>query len=258
MSYTPTEWSDGDSVTTAKLNNLESGVSAVGYEPTEWSAGDVVTAEKLNKLEQGVAESADVMAKYFNRSITEFKIPEDPSGDGYEVGDGCYMTFLGCALLEYIEGLENIIGLKKNAFTGTNKLTGTLIFPNVITITGGTEGYVFGGSKVESISFPVLTTIEDLTLCGMSELEYAYLPSVENIGNSLQGCSKLKHIYIGADCESIGSACFGGSGYQSSGLIIDCGFAEGAVTGAPWAASNATINYNVPDPESIDAMIDDE
>jgi hypothetical protein len=76
--------------------------------------------------------------------------------------------------------------------------------------------------------------------------------------DSFQGDQYLKHVYIGKDCTSIGSACFGSSGGASTGLIIDCGFAEGAVSGAPWGAANATINYNVPDPGSIDAMIEGE
>lgn len=264
MSYIPSEWSDGNEVTSAKLNNLESGVTAVGYEPTTWKAGDVVTAEKLNHLEQGVADS-DQLTSLMNGTVTEFTITEEMKREnnfnGYKylgIGFSYPLSFSDCKDLETINGLSLVDIVKGYAFTGCVKLK-NLCIPNAVTV--GDSNYslsVLGGSGVETISLDSVTAIYDGVSSGASNLEYVYLPKAVTIGSSIQGCSKLKHVYIGADCTSINAGCFGGSGGQSTGLIIDCGFAEGAVSGAPWAASNATINYNVPDPGSIEAMIEGE
>lgn len=261
MSYIPTDWSDNDEITSVSLNHLESGVTAVGYEPTQWSAGDVVTAEKLNKLEQGVAESADVMVDYINRSITEFTITPEMNSYGSEYPEyfsigGYGFTFRNCSHLTKVNGLELITyEVSPDAFTGT-ALT-EIDLPNAYYIGSSNDNYsIIGGSSCAKLSCKKAETIYKGGLSGAASLEYLYLPSAKTIGDSVQGCSKIKHVYIGANCTSIGSSCFSGSGGQSTGLIIDCGFAEGAVSGAPWGATNATINYNVPDPGSIDAMIE--
>lgn len=261
MSYIPTNWADNDEVTSAKLNHLESGVTAVGYEPTTWAAGDVVTAEKLNHLEQGVADSVDVMANYANRSLTEFAFTEDMQVNGeLSIGSNYYtLDFAGCTLLERFTGTEFVNQrILPHVFDRTSSLT-RIDFPNAQDI-GGTSDSIGLDSGMKEVSFKNAKTIGNGALCIMSALEHVYIPSVTQLGSSIQGCSKLKHVYIGANCTSINSSCFAGSGGSGTGvgLIIDCGFAEGAVSGAPWGASNATINYNVPDPGSIDAMIEGE
>ena len=59
MSYTPQTWENGDIITAAKLNNIESGVQSVSnsYTPTTWVNGDIITAVKLNNIEQGIANA---------------------------------------------------------------------------------------------------------------------------------------------------------------------------------------------------------
>ena len=286
MSYTPTEWNDNDEVTSTLLNNLESGVTAVGYEPTQWSAGDVVTAEKLNKLEQGVADSADVFLHYIKRDLTEFTITPDmfPYQDindehwdyyrdnGYtdeEIEEYMFsyrklsdaLNFDGCTNLTKINGLDLIHSVQlTHAFAGCQSLTeielpnATYIVSDIISSATNTYN-IIASSGIKKFSAPKALVVADGGFTGGLNLEYCYLPKVTKIGNVFQGCSSLKRVYIGADCTEIGSACFGGS---RSGLIIDCGFAQGAVSGASWASYNATINYNVPDPGSIDAMIESE
>lgn len=255
MSYIPTNWDDNDEVTSAKLNHLESGVTAVGYEPTTWAAGDVVTAEKLNHLEQGVADSADVMANYVNRSMKEFTITEDMQRNGSLSIDSTF-HFGGCTNLERINGLDLVdYYVDFPGFAGAIKLK-EVYLPNAMSLSS--SGGIIAGSGIERFSIPKATYMSGTdTLSGAQNLQYLYMPSMTNV-TAVQGCTKLKHVYIGKDCTSIESACFSGSGGQSTGLIIDCGFAEGAVSGAPWGATNATINYNVPDPGSIDAMIEGE
>lgn len=128
-------------------------------------------------------------------------------------------------------------------------------FPNVTSFntslnSSDTAGHSqFGGSGTNSeslfIDFPALLEAGNSLLSG-SAVTKCYMPAVTKVGNSFQGCNRLTEVYIGPNCTSIGSAAFGGA---KSGIIINCGFAEGNVSGAPWAAQNATINYNVPVPE---------
>ena len=65
MSYTPTNWKKGDIITSARLNNIEDGVSEVSneYTPTNWQNGDVITADKLNNIEQGIVDVGGELAE---------------------------------------------------------------------------------------------------------------------------------------------------------------------------------------------------
>ena len=68
-------------------------------------------------------------------------------------------------------------------------------------------------------------------------------PLVEIINGACYGATNLDYVYIPATVTTIGSLSF--TGVKGT---IDCGFAEGAVSGAPWGATNATIHYNVAEP----------
>lgn len=274
MSYTPTEWKDNDEVTSTLLNNLESGVTAVGYTPTTWSAGDVVTAEKLNKLEQGVADSSEMLALYMSRKITSFTLtkdmfeaqdPDDEWWEGEDPDEDDFfqvrfigqraITFNDCTKLSKINGLDLVYGIGVGAFKFCESLT-ELYLPNAELIGSSnpySNGSVIDSSAIEKISAPKVTEVGISALSGGNYLQYCYLPKVTKISSGAFGYDPLEHIYIGADCTSIASNAFGN---VTSNVIIDCGFAENAVSGAPWGATNATINYNVTDPESIEAMIE--
>lgn len=42
----------------------------MAYTPTNWANGDVITSEKLNKMEQGIAGSGDVYALHTTVTVT--------------------------------------------------------------------------------------------------------------------------------------------------------------------------------------------
>ena len=52
MSYTPTEWKNGDIITAEKMNKIQGAIE--NYTPTEWKNGDIITAEKMNKIQQAI------------------------------------------------------------------------------------------------------------------------------------------------------------------------------------------------------------
>ena len=61
MSYTKTTWANGDTITSEKLNNAESGIEEINmsYEKQTWSNGDIITADKLNHIEDGIGGGGD-------------------------------------------------------------------------------------------------------------------------------------------------------------------------------------------------------
>ena len=86
---------------------------------------------------------------------------------------------------------------------------------------------------------------------GVTALEKVVFPSTwTNIKpGRCYGCTNLKEVYILCPNPTIDASAFGDC--TQNDLVINCAFAEGAVAGAPWGATNATINYNVPAPRDI-------
>lgn len=206
----------------------------------------------LEKLDSGGSD--DVLASLVRRDIKEFTFTSD-MGSSVQIGNACPLSFNGLGLLEHINGLEIIKVIHTNGLTGTPKLTETLTFQNVESVGDFYNGgSAFGGSGVRALSFPSAEQFYIGCFVGAPNLETIYAPQIKTIGtNIFDGTGKVLHVYIGSGATTIHNNAFSGS---QSGMIIDCGFAEGAVSDAPWGATNATINYNVPDPGSIDAMIE--
>ncbi len=59
MSYTPHEWTKGETFTAAKFNNIEEGVAELTeeYTPHVWVKGETITSEKLNHIETAIADA---------------------------------------------------------------------------------------------------------------------------------------------------------------------------------------------------------
>ena len=58
---------------------------------------------------------------------------------------------------------------------------------------------------------------------------------------AFRDCTGLKQITFRSTVTSISTSAFSGC---SNLTVINAPWAEGAVAGAPWGATNATINYN--------------
>ena len=79
-------------------------------------------------------------------------------------------------------------------------------------------------------------------LIDRSIVTYTIPSSVTSIGvSAFASCTSLTSVTIPSSVTSIGVSAF-----VSCTRLTDiyCGFAEGAVSGAPWGADNATIHYN--------------
>ena len=106
-----------------------------------------------------------------------------------------------------------------------------------------------GNNTFDSCSTLALTSLpEGITSIGNRAFYYCYKLALTSLPAGLQiikdyafsVCSGLTSITFEGTPRSIGS-CFGNC---SNLTTINVPWAEGAVSGAPWGAKNATINYN--------------
>lgn len=188
-------------------------------------------------------------------NMTEINLPEGITTIGHR-------AFAACSKLKEIVAPVSCVSLVTSTLTSSFASFGgcdileRAKFPGVRVLSSyaaQNQYNMFSGVGMNSqngfvIEFDSLETIPNQLFSGSGATKII-LPSAVTIGESFQGSSKLAEVYIGPDCTTIGEAAFGGT---KSGIVINCGFAEGAVTGAPWAATNATINYNVPVPNVED------
>lgn len=105
---------------------------------------------------------------------------------------------------------------------------------------------LYGCNVLSETYFPRVTTIQGSGFANCSALESVSFPSLVSIeGKPFENCSNLSEIYVGPNVTSLSNTAFSGA---ADGVVINCGFSSGAVAGAPWGATNATINYDVPAP----------
>lgn len=177
-------------------------------------------------------------------------------------------AFEGCSGVKTIRFPETVEQIKQYAFKNCYSLE-NIVTPNsctTIDCNGPDGGQTFSGcSNLKYAYFSNVTTIiintwgseyDSLVFDGAGSYLYSdnrpviVFPKIQRIAKAMfKGCN-AREIYIGADCAEIASDAF--ASMQNTSATINCGFAEGAVEGAPWGATSATINYNVPVPNVED------
>lgn len=98
--------------------------------------------------------------------------------------------------------------------------------------------------SLKSLELPEgLTSIDDSAFSACTSLESLELPKeLKSIGSeAFYGCTDLTQITFNGTPTSIGDYAFE---YCPNLTTINVPWAEGAVEGAPWGATDATINYN--------------
>ena len=145
-----------------------------------------------------------------------------------------------CPNLDNVE-LPLLKSASEYAFLGPNKLR-SISLPS---LTSCSTGIFFSCSLLESVSLPKLQSMGNNTFYSCPAIRQIDLPSVKTIGsNQITGCTSLKVINIGPSITSINAQAFQNA---PEGLVINLPVAEGAISGAPWGATNnIIINYDTP------------
>ena len=136
---------------------------------------------------------------------------------------------------------KEIANIGNSAFSGCTNLALTSLPSGIISIK---RLSFFSCSNLALTSLPDgVTNIEHDAFYNCINLALTSLPeSITNIGtHAFTGCTNLSSITFKGTPDSIGESVFE---YCTNLTTINVPWAEGAVAGAPWGATNATINYN--------------
>ena len=125
--------------------------------------------------------------------------------------------FSGCSSLNNVILPDSIETLGESAFSGCSSLTSITLSKNIKKIPNN----CFSGCGFETFTISDDSLIEEL----------------ENV--IFNGCSKLKTVYIGKNVKTIGGGGFSGT----SGVNIRINKIKDSISGSPWAATNATVDW---------------
>ena len=96
--------------------------------------------------------------------------------------------------------------------------------------------------KLQEIILPRASTIMNAAFYSCDVLKKLDLPSATQIRSNIF-TSSVEELNIGPNISSIATDAFRLAG---AGLVINLPVAEGVISGAPWGATDAVINYEVP------------
>lgn len=138
-------------------------------------------------------------------------------GDGItSIPNGC---FGNCSSLNNVILPDSVETLEQTAFSGCSSLSSITLSKNIKKIPT---------SCFSNCGFETFTISDDLKI-----------EELENV--VFQGCSNLKMVYIGKNVKTIGPGCFASIGSPST--VIQINQKKDAISGSPWAASNATVEW---------------
>lgn len=164
---------------------------------------------------------------------------------GYEAGYGDGLTLIE-PLKSYYNGDTNDVvlpgGLTKiraSAFRQHGLMTSVSGLDDVTVV----DSYAFADCKaLTGISLPKVNNIVSRAFYACTALASVYMPKVTRIQSQVfYNCTSLTSITFQSTPTLIDSTAFSGC---TNLKTINVPFAEGTVAGAPWGATNATINYN--------------
>ena len=114
---------------------------------------------------------------------------------------------------------------------------------NAIRTKTGVTGALSLNAMANAIkNYTVIGMTSDIPFIQRDAAKFTIPSGVTSIGpRAFSGCTSLLSVTIPSSVTSIGDMAFFGCFKLTH---IYCGFAEGAVSGAPWEATNATIHYN--------------
>ena len=136
--------------------------------------------------------------------------------------------------------MPNVVNIGNYAFTSCPSLK-KICYPKLTTLG---PGVFYACTNVEEIELPRLETIGEYAIASCIKVQQIDLPSIKSIGRDLlYADSQATVVNIGPNITTIHADAFR---YKTDEFVINMAVPEGKVSGAPWGAVNATINYNVP------------
>lgn len=207
----------GDAVTLTAIKKVVLGknVSFIGYRAFEgFGSTNLKTVELYSNMSQiDKTKTQDIFAD--NAGLETALLDFTNQGSTVNVPWGLFRNCTGLESATIKGPKVNLVGY---TFVDCSSLA-NITFENVGIL--GINGYCFKGcDALENVDLRNCTT-----------------PAINNNGFYDSG---LKEITLPAGVRLFPNS-FAGTG---EGLVINCEFAEGVVSGAPWGATNPVINYN--------------
>lgn len=196
---------------------------------------DLGTATIQCTLGAGYIDQGELMnvGTVVDRSVTKVKLPQGL------IRIGRY-AFCGCEALEAVELPQTLKSIGYSSFDGCKKLALAKLPPEII---GIDSGAFVNCNKLAITEIPAKVNMIGSTAfykCNSIERLEITSPTLIIDSGAFNNCSALSAVTFTAKPQRI-STCFS----QSYNLrTINVPWAEGEVSGAPWGATNATINYN--------------
>ena len=179
--------------------------------------------------------------------ITRFTLPSALTA----ISQYCFSY---CTSLVNVEIGDAVRTINSYAFDHCTALE-TIDFNAVTTI----NTYAFQYSGLKKLTIPsTITSIGAYAFAYCTSLEEVVLePTMTSMPNSyiFRGCTSLKKVYIKTSLTSLASNTF----YSDTAITdIYVPWASGAVSGAPWGATKATIHYNTVYDQNLTAISVDD
>lgn len=206
---------------------------------TATAYGDVVKGfaghQYLQNVNMPAATSIGDNAFYYS-NITNIELPDSITSIGSSAFSGCPLETLSLP--------ENITRIGGSAFEGCTKLAISSLPKNLVYIGIGAFAYCMklaikefprGVKDIQASAFLACANITELTfhedISSISYMAFWY-------------CTNLTKVTFKSKPSFIMPSSYGIFDYCKNLTEINVPWSEGEVAGAPWGATNATINYN--------------
>lgn len=241
-------------IDTSEVERLEGEIAG---KDAEIAALEAKVAQLEKDVENAAADVTATLVSMIDRTAVDLELPESLTKIGTS-------AFRNCKTLKSITLPAGLTSIGSEAFSDCNKLAELMLPMGVTTV----MSYTFSScNSLSKVSLPeTVTSIQSSAFQNCNSLKSLKLPAqLKEIGNlAFSGCQftqiefpeALRSLgsYLFMSSRTLASATFKGvptridtnafGAIYTVGFAVNVPWAEGEVAGAPWGATNATINYN--------------